>query len=125
MAKRIPFATWKVDEVEYKLKLSTGAITKLEEKYKTNLMNLIGTGTGIPPLSVMLNIAHAALGKYHHGIKEKEVEEIFDKYLDEGGSQTAFLTDVIMPIYQASGFFSEGMEETMSEQLEEAREMMA
>ena len=123
MAKRIPFATWTVDEVEYKLKLTTGAITKLEEKYKTNLMNLIDSG--IPPLSIMLAITHAALGKYHHGIKESDVKDMFDTYLDEGGSQTAFLTDVIMPIYQASCFFSEGMEEAMSEQLEEVREQMA
>lgn len=122
MAKRIPFATWTVEGVEYRLKLTTGAIVKLEERYRTNLINLVD---GFPSLSVMLAITHASLNKYHHGIKENDVKDMFDTYLDEGGSQTAFLTDVIMPIYQASGFFTEGMEETMSEKLEEARETLA
>ncbi|MBS5588459.1 MAG: hypothetical protein KHX14_06525 [[Clostridium] spiroforme] len=38
--KRIPWASWEVDGVEYKLKLSTGAITKLEEQFKTNYICL-------------------------------------------------------------------------------------
>ena len=101
--KRIPWASWEVDGVEYKLKLSTGAITKLEEQFKTNLVNILD---GVPALKIMLTVTHAAMQKFHHGIKYREVEELFEKYIDEGGSQTEFLTNVFMPIYQASGFFS-------------------
>lgn len=119
--KRIPWATWEVDGTEYKLKLTTGAITKLEEQFKTNLVNVLD---GVPALKIMLTVTHAAMQKFHHGIKYKEVEEIFEKYIDEGGSQTEFLTDVFMPIYQASGFFSGSMAETMSEKLDEAREQL-
>lgn len=122
MAKRIPWATWKVEDVEYKLKLSTSAIVKLEEEFKVNLMTVID---GMPPLKIMLKITHGAMQKFHHGIKEKDVYDIYEKYVEEGGSQTAFMTDVLMPIYQASGFFTEGMEETMNDNLETAREMIS
>ena len=53
--KRIPYATWTVVDEEYRLKLTTSAITKLEEKYKTNLLNLVMNGN-MPPLGVMLDI---------------------------------------------------------------------
>lgn len=119
--KRIPWASWEVDGVEYKLKLSTGAITKLEEQFKTNLVNILD---GVPALKIMLTVTHAAMQKFHHGIKYREVEELFEKYINEGGSQTEFLTNVFMPIYQASGFFSGSMTETMDEKLETAREQL-
>lgn len=121
--KRIPYALWKVGDEEYKLKLTTSAITKLEQEFKTNLMNIMMSNS-IPSLFIMLKIVHAAMQKFNHNIKEKDVQELFDRYLDEGGSQTEFLTDVILPVYQASGFFSEGMEEQMEEQLQEAKELM-
>lgn len=119
--KRIPWATWEVDGNEYKLKLTVGAITKLEEKFKTNLINIMD---GVPALKIMLTVTHAAMQKFHHGIKYKEVEDLFEKYIDEGGSQTEFLTDVFMPIYQASGFFSGSMAETVNEKLDEAKEQL-
>jgi len=72
----------------------------------------------------MLTITHGAMQKFHHGIKYKDVEEMFEKYVDEGGSQTAFMTDVFFPIYQASGFFSGSMAEMMSEKLDEAKEQL-
>ncbi len=119
--KRIPWATWEVDGSEYKLKLTVGAITKLEEQFKTNLINVLD---GVPALKIMLTVTHAAMQKFHHGIKYKEVEDLFEKYIDEGGSQTEFLTDVFMPIYQASGFFSGSMAETVNEKLDEAKEQL-
>ena len=121
--KRIPWAVWKVDDNEYKLKLTTSAIINLEEKFKTNLINIFNDS--IPPLKIMLTVTHAAMQKFNHGIKYKEVEELFEKYIDEGGSQTAFMTDVFMPIYQASGFFSGSMAEEMNDKLSEAQEKLA
>lgn len=122
--KRIPYATWEVDDVEYKLKLTTGAITKLEEQFKTNLLNVIG-GDGLPALKIMLTITHSAMQKFHHGMKYKEVEDLFEKYVDGGGSQTSFMTDVFMPIYQASGFFSGSVAEQMDEKMEAAKEQLS
>ena len=67
--KRKPFALWEVGGKKYKLKLKTPAIVELESKYKTNLMNIMGSGQGgMPALSVMLDVAHAAMKDWQHGI---------------------------------------------------------
>lgn len=51
--KRPPFHYWEVAGVQHKMKLNTGMITKLENKYRTNIMTLV-TANDIPPLGVML-----------------------------------------------------------------------
>lgn len=116
-----PWVTWKVKEEEYKLKLKTSNIMELEKKYKCNLMDLID---GTPSLSVMLDITHRALTTYQHGIKEKEVMDIYDDYVEEGGSQTDFMINVFIPIYQVSGFFPKSVAENMQTKMEEAAETL-
>jgi len=122
--KILPYATWVVKEEEYKLKLDTAGIIKLEESFKSNLISVLDTASGIPPLAVMLKITHQAMLKYNHGIKLKEVYDLFDDYVDEGGSQTSFFTDTLMSIFQSGGFFSKNITEEMSGQLEKAKEMI-
>jgi hypothetical protein len=121
--ERKPYVIWKVKDVEYKLKLTTAAITELEDKLKGNLLLAI-QGSSLPSLRIALTIAHAGFKKYEHGITYKDVEKLFDEYLDEGGSQTAFLTDVLSPLYEVSGFFSEAQADTMGEKMEEAKSTM-
>lgn len=123
--QRTPWATWEVAGKEYKLKLTTAEIKELEKKYKTNLMNIMGSGEGgMPALSVMLDITQAAMKKYHHGVKIADVDALFDKYLDEGGSQLSFYTSVYMSIFVASGFFSTSLADQMQDSLEEAKNIM-
>ena len=75
--KRKPFALWEVGGKTYKLKLRTPAIVELEQKYKTNLMNIMGSGQGgMPALSVMLDVAHAAMKDWQHGITKNEVQSL-------------------------------------------------
>ena len=64
--KRPPFHYWEVAGVQHKMKLNTGMITKLENKYRTNIMTLV-TANDIPPLGVMLTIAQAAIEPWEHG----------------------------------------------------------
>lgn len=124
--KRSPFAYWEVGGERYKLKLKTPSIVELENKFKTNLLNVMGSneGGGMPALSIMLEVTHAAMKEWHHGIKPKDVLEMFDKYLDEGGSQLQFYTEVYMKIFTASGFFSQALAQDMEKTLEEAKEIM-
>lgn len=122
-----PFALWKVGDTEYKLKLTTQEIIRLENLFNANLLSVISSNTEnneMPPLKVMLLITHGAMKKYNHGIKEKDVIELFDKYEEEGGSQLSFMTDVFLPIFQVSGFFSQAQADTMNENIEEAKEQM-
>ena len=58
------------------------------------------------------------------GIKEDDVITMFDKYCEEGGTQMSFMTDVFLPIYQVSGFFSRAQADTMDKKLVEAKELM-
>lgn len=125
--KKQPFALWKVGDTEYKLKLTTQEIIRLENLFNANLLSVISSNTEnneMPPLKVMLLITHGAMKKYNHGTKEKDVIELFDKYEEEGGSQLSFMTDVFLPIFQVSGFFSQAQADTMNENIEEAKEQM-
>lgn len=125
MPKRKPFALWEVGGQSYKLKLKTPAIVELETKYKTNLMNIMGTGQGgMPALSVMLDVAHAALKDWQHGITKNEVHSLFEKYVEEGGSQLSFYMSVYMEIFAVSGFFSVNLSNQMAEAMTEAKETL-
>lgn len=119
--KRAPFAYWNVGGREYKLKLTTAVICQLEDKFKRNLLNLLD---GVPPLAVMLTITQGAMKTWEHGIKYADVQAMFDKYCEDGGTQLTFMTDVLMEIYKVSGFFSEDQQTAMDQKLEEMKEVM-
>lgn len=112
-SRRPMFALWSVGGCTYRLKLKTQAINELERKYKTNLLSLLSSEAGLPALNVMLDIAHAAMASWHHGIRHGEVEAMFDLYVDEGGSQLQFFKEIYLEIFKASGFFSKEMLEDM------------
>jgi hypothetical protein len=116
--KRKPFSVWSVGGTEYHLKLTTDGIVALESKTKKNLLSLIDE---LPPLNVMCGIIQASMQRYHHGIKYNQVKALIDEYIDEGGSQLELFTDVILPIFQVSGFFSVEMAEAMDETVEAAK----
>lgn len=125
MPKRKAFQVWEVGSEVYKMKLGTAEIAELEMKYKTNLMNIMGAGQGgMPALTTMLDVAHAAMKKYNHSIKRKELDDMFDRYIDEGGSQLNFYTEIYMGIFSASGFFSNALADQMEDALEEAKEVL-
>lgn len=109
-----PYTTWTVGETEYKLRLTTRQAVAVEEKLGLNLLKVFmpkaDEEVPLPPLKVMLVVAHGALQKFHHGTKLEDVYDIFDDYVDNGGSQVSFLTDIILPLFEDSGFIprSEG-----------------
>ena len=122
--KRRPFAYWEVGGQTYKMKLTTQNICRLEDKFKTSLLNVLFGAGSVPPLSVMLTITQAAMLPYNHKIKYEGVQALFDKYCEEGGTQMTFMTDVFMEIYKVSGFFTEDKAEEMDKRLEEAKDQM-
>lgn len=122
--KRAAFAYWSVGGKDYRLKLTTAVICQLEDKFKRNLLDLLFNSGSVPPLAVMLTIVQGAMKPWEHGIKYADVQSLFDKYCDEGGTQLTFMTDVLMEVYKVSGFFSEEQQMVMDEKMEEARELM-
>lgn len=120
--KRRPFHYWTVGGVDHKMKLTTNMTMKLENKYHTNVLNLVASDT-VPPLSVMLTVAQAAIVPWDHGTKLEKVQELYDKYLEEGGSQIEFYRRIIMPTLAVSGFFTADQAETLLREMEEAGDL--
>lgn len=104
--KRKPFHYWTVGGRDYRLKLKTSNIEKLENKYKCNIMHLVDD---VPALSVMLTIIQAAMLPWEHGIKYSDIQELFDQYVEEGGSQIDLYKNIVIPTMAVSGFFTEKM----------------
>lgn len=123
-SKKMHFAYWTVRGRTYRLKLKAKSIELLENKYKTNLINLMGSESSLPPLKIMLEITHEAMKEWNHQIKYEKVLDLFDNYVDDGGSQLKFFTNVFIGIYIASGFFTPEMAAEMLEAMEEAEKMM-
>lgn len=118
-----PFQIWEVGGQAYRLKLRTSEICELEQRYKTNLINVM-EADGMPALTDMLIITHSAMQKYHHGIKLKDVEELFERYIEEGGSQLAFYSSVYMGIFKVSGFFSGSVSERLTDMMDAMEERL-
>ncbi len=120
---RKPYAIWEIAEgKELHLKLTTSVICKLEDKYRRNLLQVI-TSDDVPPLAIMLTIIQAAAQKYHHKIDLKKVQNLYDEYVENGGSQIKLLSSVIMPILSVSGFFTQNQMEEIQEKMEDAEEI--
>lgn len=121
--KRRMFHVWKVGDEEYKMKLNAQMTEAVENKYKTNILNLIAED-GIPPLSVMLTIVQAALSPWNHGMKYKEVQKLYDEWCKEDGNQMDLLSRVIMPTMVVSGFFTKDQGESIMDDLEKAESIL-
>ena len=105
------------------MKLTTDMILMLENKYRVNVMSLVFKDD-TPPISVMLTIAQAAISPWEHGMKYEKVKAMYDKWLEEDGSQTDFLTKIIIPTMAVSGFFTAEQTETILKNIDQAMDMM-
>ncbi|WP_307976290.1 DUF6096 family protein [uncultured Streptococcus sp.] len=112
----LPYTTWKVGEVEHKLRLTTRQAVAVEEKLGVNLLKVFmprqGEDFPLPPLKVMLVVIHGALQKFEHGVTIDDVYDMNDNYVDAGGDQTSLLMDVIIPLFENSGFMPKQKETT-------------
>lgn len=118
------FAIWQVGGQNFQLKLTTAAQMELEKLYKRNVFALMGDADNLPTLTTMLQVTHAAMKPWNHGIKLKTVQELYEKYIDGGGSMFQFYVDVYMKIYAVSGFFSTSMEADLTDAMEKMSEEM-
>lgn len=112
----LPYTTWKIGEVEHKLRLTTRQAVAVEEKLGVNLLKVFmprqDEDFPLPPLKVMLVVIHGALQKFEHGVTLDDVYDMHDDYVDAGGDQTSLLMDVIIPLFENSGFMPRQKETT-------------
>lgn len=116
--KRAPYATWNVGENEYKLRLTAVDISKLEARYRRNLL-LYLTDDGIPPVADMLTVIQASMRSFHHGMTFSVVQSLYDEYVDEGGDQNKLMAEVLMPLMAVSGFFTQSQAEMLMEEMKD------
>lgn len=108
------FYKWQVnEEKEYKLRLTTEAIMECEEKLGCNILMVLENG--MPALKTTLDIIHFSMKKYNAGITRKDLNNIYDEYIENGGTHIQFFTEVFMGVFQKSGFFSEAQVQTMQQ----------
>ena len=86
-------------------------------------MNLVA-GDGIPPLSIMLTVAQAAMTPWEHGVGYDDVKDAYDRWTENGGNQMDFYTGVVMPTLAVSGFFTEKQAASMMKNLQDADELL-
>lgn len=94
---------------DYKLRLNTRNVVALEKAVGCNPLAIFGNGETLPTITTMVNVLHASLQHFHHGISLNDSYEIFDEYLVDH-SITDFIK-VIIDIYKTSGLIPEGFNE--------------
>lgn len=109
-----------VNNKELRLRLNARACVELEKKLGCSPLQLLidmanGEEMNMPKLETLIIILHASLQAYEHGYDLNKVYDLYDEYVDNGGSLME-LFPVIMEIFKVSGFFKE-------EQVEETEEM--
>lgn len=121
-AEKKRFAIWNVNGTEYQLKLGSAAIVALEEQLGYSLISVISSG--IPKLKDMLSITYGAMKAMQPEIKLTDVWNLFDEYVEAGGSQTEFLATTFMDIYKVSGFFTGKQTENIAARQEKLAERL-
>lgn len=116
---RKPYVEWSVRGQEYKLKLTTGVIRKLEQGFGKSLLSAV-LDEGVPSVDVLSTLLQAALQKFHHGMKSYTVDELLDEYFDAGGTQFDLLRDVVYPLMHDAGFFTQAQMDLLTKELSEA-----
>jgi len=103
------FINFEAGNRTYKLRLNTRNIVLLEKQLGVNPLNIFGAGDTIPPITTMVQVLHASLQQYEHGITLNDAYDIFDEYLADGHSSVDFIP-VIIEIYKASGILPKDSE---------------
>lgn len=91
---------------DYKLRLSIRATVALEKQLGVNPMMIFGDGSTIPTITTMVNILHASLQQYQHGISITDAYDVFEAWLNDGNSAVDFIP-IILEIYKVSGIIKQ------------------
>lgn len=91
---------------DYKLRLSIRATVALEKQLGVNPLMIFGDGETIPTITTMVNILHAALQQYNHGISLNDAYSIFEEWLNDGNTIVDFLP-IIIDVYKVSGIIKQ------------------
>ena len=69
---------------------------------------------------INLGILQAIEAADDDGISRKDLNEIYDVYIQEGGTHIKFFTEIFMGIFKTSGFFTKEQAQEMEEAMVQA-----
>lgn len=97
-----------IGEKEYKLRLDARGCVALERKLgKSPLSIFMQAQEGsLPTLEQIILILQASMQKFHSGITENNVYDLYDAYIEQGNTFTDLIS-VVLEIFKVSGFFKE------------------
>lgn len=98
--ERKPFVLLNTGNKEYKLKFSAGAIAQVEQSMGMSFFKCVEQ---IDSIGVQLSVLWAALQKFNHGISKEDVSDIYNDYLDNGGTLEGII-EIIIETFEVSGF---------------------
>lgn len=106
--ENMKYYLFKAGEKEYKLRLTAQNIIDTEARLGYSIFEvLMKTDEGkLPSIEEMLIILRGSLQKYHDDMKMKDVYDIYDEYVENGGDYTG-LIETVTEIMKISGFFRE------------------
>lgn len=105
------YVDFTADNKDYRLRLNTRNVIALEKALGCNPIAIFGDGDTIPTTTVLINVLHASLQHFHHGITLNDAMDIFDKWLEDGHNSVEFVK-VILEIYKASGIVPSEIDST-------------
>ena len=91
----------------YKLRLNIRNTVALEKQLGCNPLSIFGTGETLPTITQMVQILHASLQQYNHGISFIDAEDIFEEWLADGNAITEIL-NIILELFKVSGIIGNG-----------------
>ena len=100
------YVDFNAGEKQYKLRLSIRATVALEKQLGVNPLMIFGDGEQVPTITAMVNILHASLQQYQHGITLNDAYGIFESWLEDDHTIIDFIL-VILDIYKVSGIIKD------------------
>ncbi|WP_315109752.1 DUF6096 family protein [Clostridium intestinale] len=100
------FKTFKVGDKELKLRLRGRDCVALESSIGESPLNkLIECQSGkVPSVTFMISVLHASLQALEHGYNTDKTYDLYDEYIENGGTVTDLLEELI-DVFEVSGFF--------------------
>ena len=111
---RKAYAIMKIDDAEYKLKLSAAASIEAEKKLGMGLFEAL---SDMESVYTQVIILWAALQKFQHKITVEKAEDIYDDYMDSEDGGIENFTEIIKEAIEASGFFKKDAETEDAEEV--------
>ena len=103
------YTVWKVENEEYKLRLTASAILAAEKRLGKSIFTALQEMEE-NLLETVTVVLWAAMQPLNHGITQEQVYALYDAYIDEGHSMEDLLL-VVTQLFEASGFFKAGQGE--------------